>query len=62
MGLYVDRWGDTPQKPCFAVDRSLATVKRRRHEEYPVIAASAKADDAGFHWDNEADLRSDEVL
>lgn len=62
MGLYLERWGFTPQKPMKkAYEQSPAAVKKWLEEDYPVIAACAKAEGAEIHWGDETGLRSDDV-
>lgn len=62
MGLYLSRWGFTPQKPMKkAYEQSPAAVKKWHEEEYPIIAARAKAEGAEIHWSDETGLRSDDV-
>jgi len=62
MGLYLQRWGFTPQKPMKkAYEQSPAAVKKWLEEEYPVIAACAKVEGAEIHWGDETGLRSDDV-
>lgn len=62
MGLYLARWGFTPQKPMKkAYEQSPAAVKKWLDEDYPVIAARAKAERAEIHWGDESGLRSDDV-
>jgi transposase len=62
MGLYLARWGFTPQKPMKkACEQSPAAVKKWLDEDYPVIAARAKAEGAEIHWGDESGLRSDDV-
>lgn len=62
MGLYLARWGFTPQKPMKkAYEQSPAAVKKWLDEDYPVIAARAKAEGAEIHWGDESGLRSDDV-
>ena len=47
MGLYLARWGFTPQKPMKkAYEQSPAAVKKWLDHDYPVIAARAKAEGA----------------
>ena len=59
MGLYLARWGFTPQKPMKkAYEQSPAAVKKWLDEDYPVIAARAKAEGAEVHWGDESGLRS----
>jgi transposase len=62
MGLYLSRWGFTPQKPMRrAYEQSPAAVKKWLDEEYPVIAARARVEGAEIHWGHETGLRSDDV-
>ncbi len=62
MGLYLARWGFTPQKPMKkAYEQSPSAVKKWLDEDYPVIAARAKAEGAEIHWGDESGLRSDDV-
>lgn len=62
MGLYLKRWGFTPQKPMKkAYEQAPAAVKRWHEQEYPQIAARAKAEGAEIHWGDETGLRSDDV-
>jgi transposase len=61
-GLYLKRWGLTPQKPMKkAYEQSPAAVKKWLNTEYPRIAARAKAEGAEIHWGDETGLRSDDV-
>ena len=62
MGLYLSRWGFTPQKPIRrAYEQSPAAVKKWLDEDYPAIAERAKAEGAEIHWGDETGLRSDDV-
>ena len=62
MGKYLARWGFTPQKPMKkAYEQSPAAVKKWLDEDYPAIAARAKAEGAEIHWGDESGLRSDDV-
>lgn len=62
VGLYLSRWGFTPQKPMRkAYEQSPAAVKKWLEHDYPVIAARAKAEGAEIHWGDESGLRSDDV-
>lgn len=62
MGKYLARWGFTPQKPMRkAYEQSPAAVKKWLDEDYPRIAARAKAEGADIHWGDESGLRSDDV-
>ena len=62
MGLYMSRWGFTPQKPIRrAYEQSPAAVNQWLETDYPVIAERAKAEKAEIHWGDETGLRSDDV-
>ncbi|MFO1268175.1 MAG: IS630 family transposase [Rubrivivax sp.] len=62
VGVYLKRWGFTPQKPLRkAYEQSPAAVKKWLDEDYPAIAARAKAEGAEIHWGDESGLRSDDV-
>jgi len=62
VGLYLSRWGFTPQKPMKkAYEQSPAAVKKWLENDYPAIAARAKAENASIHWGDESGLRSDDV-
>ncbi len=62
VGEYLKRWGFTPQKPIKkAYEQRPAEVKKWLDEEYPQIAARAKAEQAEIHWGDETGLRSDDV-
>ena len=62
VGLYLKRWGFTPQKPMKkAYEQSPAAVKKWLEHDYPAIAARAKAEGAEIHWGDESGLRSDDV-
>jgi transposase len=62
MGLYLSRWGFTPQKPIRrAYEQSPAAVRRWLETDYPAIAERAKAEGGVIHWGDETGLRSDDV-
>ena len=62
MGLYLARWGFTPQKPMKkACEQSPAAVRKWLDEDCPAIAARAQAEDAEIHWGDDSGLRSDDV-
>lgn len=62
IGEYLKRWGFTPQKPIKkAYEQRPAEVRKWLDEEYPQIAARAKAEQAEIHWGDETGLRSDDV-
>ncbi len=62
VGLYLRRWGFTPQKPIQrAYEQQPAAVKRWLDEQYPAIEQRAKAEGAEIHWADETGLRSDDV-
>jgi len=61
MGLYLGRWGYTPQKPMRkAYEQSPEAVRKWLDEQYPVIAACAKVEGAEIHWGDETRLRTDD--
>lgn len=50
MGLYLARWGFTPQKPMKkAYEQSPAALKKWHEEDYRVIAARARLEGAEIH-------------
>lgn len=60
VGLYLKRWGFTPQKPLRrAYERQDRAVRQWLEEEYPKIAALARKERAEIHWGDEAGFRSD---
>lgn len=60
VGEYLNRWGYTPQKPMKrALEQNPERVERWLAEEYPAIAARAKAEGGEIHWGDETGLRSD---
>ena len=62
VGLYLRRWGFTPQKPIQrAYEQQPAAVRRWLDEQYPHIEQRAKAEGAEIHWADETGLRSDDV-
>ncbi len=62
LGHYLKRWGFTPQKPMSkAYEQRPTDVQRWLDDQYPVIAARAKAEQAEIHWGDETGLRSDDV-
>jgi transposase len=61
IGLYLQRWGFTPQKPAKrAYEQHPDAVKKWLKETYPKIAADAKKEGAEIHWGDETGLRSDD--
>jgi transposase len=62
VGLYLRRWGFTPQKPIRrAYEQQPAAVKRWLDEQYPAIEHRARLEGAEIHWADETGLRSDDV-
>ena len=62
VGLYLRRWGFTPQKPIQrAYEQQPVAVRRWLDEQYPAIEQRAKAEGAEIHWADETGLRSDDV-
>jgi len=61
VGLYLERWGMTPQRPSRrAYERDDAAVARWLRLEFPKIARKAKEVGAEICWGDETGLRSDE--
>lgn len=61
VGEYLKRWGFTPQKPLRrAYEQNPKAVKKWLDEEYPIIAAKAKAEEAEIHWGDETGLCNDD--
>lgn len=62
VGLYLQRWGFTPQKPVkFAYERNPVKVKAWLEEEFPVIKAKAKQERGELYWGDETGLRAGDV-
>jgi len=58
-GLYLLRWGFTPQKPARqAYERQPEAVKRWLDEDYPTLKARAEAEGAAIHWGDETGIRN----
>jgi len=54
VGRYLKSWGMTPQRPMRrATERNEAAVQQWLREDYPVIAARAKAEGAEVQWADE---------
>jgi len=61
VGLYLERWGLTPQRPSRrAYERDDRAVEQWLRVEYPEIARRAKKEGAEISWGDETGLRSDE--
>jgi transposase len=61
VGLYLERWGLTPQRPTRrAYERDDAAVERWLRVEYPKIARRAKKEGAEICWGDETGVRSDQ--
>jgi transposase len=59
VGLYLQRWGFTPQKPLKkAYQQDPLEVQAWLDEQYPRIQARANAEGAEIHWGDETGLRS----
>ncbi|MES1956260.1 transposase [Salinisphaera hydrothermalis EPR70] len=60
VGLYLARWGYTPQRLAKrAYEQCSRAVQRWLDEDYPLIAARAAAENAEIHWGDETGLRRD---
>ena len=63
VGLYLKRWGFTPQKPLKrAYERCPKAVDRWVSEQYPAIEKQAKEQDCEIHWGDQTGLRSDDQV
>ena len=61
VGLYLERWGLTPQRPSRrAYERDDAAIERWLRLEYPKIVRKAKELGAEICWGDETGVRSDE--
>lgn len=59
MGEYLKRWGFTPQKPIKkAYEQNPKAVGRWLEEEYPAIAARAKAEGAEIYWGDQTGVNN----
>jgi transposase len=57
VGDYLQRWGFTPQRPVKrALERQDAKIQGWLVEDYPKIAARAKAEGAEIHWGDETGI------
>ena len=62
VGNYLKRWGFTPQKPIRrAYEQRPEAVKKWIDEEYPSIAAKAKAEGGEIQWGDETALVNTDV-
>ena len=62
VGNYLKRWGFTPQKPIKrAYEQRPEAVKQSIDEEYPAIAARAKAEGGEVQWGDETALVNTDV-
>lgn len=60
VGRLLKKWKMTPQKPAKrALEQDPTAIKRWLQEEYPTIAADAKALGAEIHWLDETGIRAD---
>ncbi|MBK8092739.1 MAG: IS630 family transposase [Verrucomicrobiaceae bacterium] len=59
MGLYLKRWGFTPQKPLKkAYEQRPKEVKAWLEQKYPQIAAQAKAEGAEVYWGDQTGVNN----
>lgn len=59
MGEYLKRWGFTPQKPIKkAYEQNPKAVGHWLGEEYPAIAAQAKAEGAEIYWGDQTGVNN----
>lgn len=58
-GLYLKRWGFTPQKPAKqAYEQQPTAVRQWLDEDYPAIVARAKAEQGVIHWGDETGVKN----
>lgn len=58
-GLYLNRWGFTPQKPAKqAYEQQPEAVKQWLDEDYPAIKARAEAEGGVIHWGDETGIKN----
>jgi transposase len=59
MGLYLKRWGFTPQKPLKkAYEQNPKKVNTWLEQEYPQIKEAAKADGAEIYWGDQTGVNN----
>ena len=59
MGLYLKRWGFTPQKPLKkAYEQRPKEVQAWLEQKYPQIAAQAKAEGAEIYWGDQTGVNN----
>lgn len=59
MGLYLKRWGFTPQKPLKrAYEQRPKEVQEWLDQKYPQIAAQAKAEGAEIYWGDQTGVNN----
>lgn len=59
VGLYLQRWGFTPQRPVKrAYEQRAPQVQAWLDETYPLIQKRAKAEDATIYWGDETGVTS----
>ena len=62
VGLYLQRWGFTPQKPVkFAYERRPEKVKEWLDQTFPEIRERAKQEKGEIYWGDETGLRAGDV-
>jgi len=61
LSNYMKRWGLTCQRPTKrACGQDILRIEKFKKEEYPVIAARAKAEDADIYWGDETGVSNQE--
>lgn len=62
MGLYLSRWGFTPQRPLRrAYERDPRAIERWKAVEFPKIAALAKKMGAEIHFEDETGVSTEDM-
>lgn len=61
LGVYLRRWGFTPQRPAQrAYEQDPNAVRRWMNEEYPALRRRAEKERAVVYWGDETGMRSDD--
>jgi transposase len=62
MGLYLERWGYTPQRPQKrANERDEERIAKWINKDYPKIVAKARRENAEIHWGDETGVSTREL-
>ena len=60
VGVYLKRWGCTPQRPAKrAQEQDPQAVRQWQEQDYPALHKRAQAEDAEIYWADETAVRQD---